>query len=321
MTTSGTYVLSYTVNEIIEEAFDLLQIAQDGETLSGDMVSRGKKALNMLIKTWQAQGAHLWTYTEGTLFLGVGTEKYDFRLAATKAANEWFETTTTADTTAGANTFSVTSAANIQENDIIGIIQSDNNLFWTTVDTVSGLSIKVDDDITLATTSGAFVRNYRPSSSTNVPLKPIARMIDVRRKEADDYEIPIILGSRQDYFDLPNKEQSGTPIQSYYDRQDIAGEDSGVLYLWSSPNSAKPVINFTYERKIQIMDNSTDTLDMPEWMQEAVIYNLATKLIPRYGCTAERAAWIKAEAMNLEDLVLTFDQELKPIRVEMVQHG
>lgn len=321
MATSGTYVLSYTVNEIVQEAFDLLQVAADGETLSGDMISRGKKALNLLIKTWQAQGAHLWTYTEGTLFLDVGTEKYDFRLAATKAANEWWETTTTADTAASATSFSVTSAANIQENDIIGIIQSDNDLFWTTVDTVSGTTITVDDAITLATTSGAFVRNYRPSSSTNVPLKPIARMVDVRREETDDYEIPIILGSRQDYFDLPNKEQSGTPIQAYYDRQDIAGEDSGVMYLWNSPDSAKPVINFTYERKIQIMDDSTDTLDMPEWMQEAVIYNLATKLIPRYGCTEARAMWIKDEAKSLEDLVLTFDQELKPIRVSMAQHG
>jgi len=319
MATSGLYTLGLTFNEISIEAFDLLQIGEDGETLDGDMKSRSMKSANTMLKEWQTQGIHLWSYTEGTLFLTVGQAKYDFRESTTHIANTWHETTTTAATTADSYTFNVTNGSNFQVDDVVGIIQNDNNIFWTTIKIISTLAITVADAITLATLSGAYVRNYRPSTSISPALIPISRIKTkgIRRKETTDYEIPIVDASRQEYFDLPNKEQTGTPIQAYYSRQDIAGESAGIMYLWNSPSSSKPVINFTYERKLQIFSSVDDTADIPEFAQEAFIYNLAVKLITKYGCSPARSQYLKEEAFRLKSDMLSFDAEMKPIKVKL----
>jgi len=322
MATSGIYTLSKTTNELAEEAFDLLQIGQDGETLSGDMIGRFKASANLLLKEWQTQGIHLWSYTEGTLFLTVGQSKYDFREASTHVANTWYETTTTAATTAGASTIVVSSAANIQNGDVIGIIQNTNNIFWTTVNGApSGSTVTLTDSITLATVSGAYVRNYRVGTATAPDLIPVSRILDVRRKESSDYEIPIVFSSREDYFGLPNKDQTGTPIQAHYARQDIAGEEGGIMYLWNAPSSSVPVINFTYERKLQVLNDATDTIDLPDYAQMAFIYNVAVKLIPKYGSSQALADLIKQEAQILKNDLLSYDSAVYPIKMKMKRHG
>ena len=317
MTTSGTYLHSLTLNEVISEALELIQAVGDGETLSGDHLDRGKRSLNNMLKEWQAQGIHLWTYKEGSLFLVVGQEEYDLRLSTTRAVNTYFETTTAADTAALATSFTVASADNLVVGDPIGIIQDGGSLFWTTIKTISSTTVTIPSPgITLATTSGAAVRNYRVTES----LIPVSRMLDVRRKEGSDYEIPIVFESRADYFNLPNKGQTGTVIQSYYSRQDVAGETSGIFYFWNAPSSSVPVINFTYERKIQIMVNATDTLDVPDYAHNAVIYSLARMLIPKFGCDPQLASFITGEAESYKNNMLAFDSTLYPIKIEMKRY-
>lgn len=318
MTTSGVYDLAFTLNETLSEAFDILGQGVDGETLSGSAFTRGKRSANLMLKEWQTQGIHLWTFTEATLFLEVGRAKYDFRDSDVRVVNEFFETNTTLDTVANALSFTVETDTDIQTSDIIGIIQDDNNLFWSTVFGVAGDVVVINDQIPLATLSGAQVYNYRPASSTNTVLIPVSKILDVRRKETTDYEIPIIFESREDYFNLPNKNQTGTAIQAYYSRQDIAGEVGGIMYLWSAPDSSVPIVNFTYERKIQILVNDTDIIDIPDFAQEAFIYGLAKRLMPKYGgITPQKVQWITAEAdRKLQDM-LSYDQAVYPINLDL----
>ena len=323
MATSGNYDLALTFNEVATEAFDILQIGADGETLSGDMITRAKSSYNLMIKEWQSQGIHLWSYEEGTLFLEVGREKYDFRDSTTKAANSWFETTTTSDTVASTTSIVVTDSSDIQDGDHIGIIQSDNNLFWTTVngDPVS-TTVNLIDAIPKETNAGAFVRNYRASTSTVPSLIPISRVLRVRRRENDDYEIPIVFESRTDYFDLPNKNQLGTPIQAHYTRQDLAGQIGGIMYLWNTPISSCPVINFTYERKLQIVvDPVNETVDVPDYAQLAVVYNLAERLLSKYGASPQRVKYIREEARKYMDNMLAYDSAVYPVVMDMQRYG
>lgn len=321
MTTSGVYTFSKTLNEIVSESLDLIQAVGDGETLGGDSLDRCARSLNIMLRGWQTQGIHLWTYTEGTLFLEVGQPEYDFRLSTTHVANKFFETTTTSDTMAGALSFALTNTDDIQTGDNIGIIQNDTNLFWTTVNSVSGLIVTTIDPVPLPTDTGAFVRNYRIATSKVPELIPVSRVLNVRRQESTDYEIPIIFESREDYFNLPNKQQNGTPIQAYYSRQDVAGETSGIMYLWNPPISSVPVINFTYERKLQIMVNPDDTLDLPDYAHEAVIYNLARRVMTKFGVSAEMAQFISGEADRYLDEMLSFDSAVYPIVMKMERYG
>ena len=79
MSTSGIYTYSRTLNQIAEEALQLLEVVGDGETLKGFHIDRAKASLNSLLLHAQTKGLNLWTETEGSLFLKVGQESYDFR--------------------------------------------------------------------------------------------------------------------------------------------------------------------------------------------------------------------------------------------------
>lgn len=308
MTTSGNYTLALTRNEIAGEVYELLQVAADGETLSGDLISRFERSANLLLKAWQANGFATWLETEGSLFLEVGTSKYD--LSTSKVTNEWYKTTTTAATTAGAYVLPVTSVANIQVGDTIGVIQDNNDLFWSTVKFINTLNITLVDPITRATVSGAKVRNYRDT------FIPVSRVTDIRRLQ-DTNETRMVELGREEYFQLPDKESTGTPVQAYYERSDVAGDKYGVMRLWNSPDSSDPVINFTYERKAQIFTGTDETVDLPDYAQQAFIYNVAKSMILKVGCSPERAGMIMAEADRLLGDMLSYNSESHPIKVRI----
>lgn len=319
MATSGAYTLSYNTNQIIEEAFDNLEIGQDGDSITGDMYKRARKSLNIMLKAWEGQGIHLWTMETGYLFMNKGQYIYDFSTA--NLANVYSETTTDAAEAIGQTIISVTATTivggdgvsrTMAASDIIGIITTDNDMHWSTVASISaGVSVTIDDALTVAAASGAVVYWYTPST-----FAPVTRMLSVRRKDTTDYEIPIILGAKEDYETLPNKSQQGTVIQTYYERS----EPTGKLYTWNAPSSVRPILSFSYERRIEIQSTTTNTFDLPEYWFDALVFNLANKLKFKYGASAFRWTEIEKEARNTLDLALTFDTSLAPIQVNLVRH-
>jgi len=308
MATSGTYRLTTTLNDVIEEALEVLQIGADGETLSADMQKRSRKTMNFMLKAWEGQGIHLWCYEEGTLFLTVGQAEYDFNSAATHLANTWYETTLSAAEASGQTILSVTSTANMVATDPIGIILSDNTIHWSTIASTTATTVTINDPLTGAASSGASVRNYRVNS-----FIPVNRIMETRRRESSTYEILINFESRADYFNLPDKSSTGVPVQTYFSRQ----QPPGKMYVWPAPSSAVDAINFTYERPIQIMSTGTDNFDLPDYWFEALIYNLADRLVLKYGCSRDRAVLIKEKARESLDIALEYDTDIYPITVEM----
>lgn len=309
MATSGVYILTTTADEVIQEAFDLLQIGTDGETLQGEDTQRAIRTLNFMLKKWD-QAGHLWAEEEGTLFLVQGQAEYDF--ATANLANVWFETTLSADEAAAQAVLSVTDTTDINIADIIGIVLDDLTTHWTTVVSKTATEVTITVAIPSAAVSGSFVRTYAPSS-----FAPVNRIFETRRRERAEYEIDMNFESRKDYMHLPDKVNTGQPIQSYFSRQ----RPSGRMFLWPPPNDTKIAINFTYERPIQIVSAGTENLDVPDYWFEAVIYGLAFRLIPKFGCTEGRAAIITAGASNSFDDALEYDSELYPIEMDMSEHA
>ena len=390
MTTSGVYGFNPTVGELILEAYELLQVASQGETLTGDMFRRGKNSLNYLLRKMQTDGIHLWTYTEGTLFLQVGQAEYDFGDPDTHVVNTFFETSLTANALAGAQTIFVEDFSNLQINDDIGIITQENNLFWTTVTaTPSSSSVSISAGLDLTASSGAIVYSHRPEvlttactvlegmdgaaqfhfatavtlvhgqevtltdffnneyagvqtvvtvgegffttelsflstssgnfTTTAETLIPVSRLTPngVRRRESTDFEIPIFSASKVDYTDLPNKSALGQPIQAYYERSIRFGK----MFLWTAPSSSVPVINFTYERQLQQVTTASETLDVAEEYHEAIVYNIARRLITKVGASQAMAQLIIGEAERSYDEALAYDDAVYPITMDMDFYG
>ena len=78
MTTSGTTTFSMTVSEIVTEARAQLGIQEAEEPLQAHELQQGTRALNMMLRAWQADGVKTWTLTEGSITLAQSDKDYVF---------------------------------------------------------------------------------------------------------------------------------------------------------------------------------------------------------------------------------------------------
>lgn len=109
----------------------------------------------------------------------------------------------------------------------------------------------------------------------------------------DSNDLPMFRLSRNEYDDLPNKDNEGYPTQFYYDRQ----RSGGTLYVWPCPDDTAGTLTYTYQRIVMDMDTSTDNFDLPQEWLEAIRYGLAKRMIGVYGKSGTPdAARVMAEA-------------------------
>jgi len=305
MATSNVTTLSYTVNDILSEAYDVLGVAADGETLSGDLFARGKRSINMLLRKWQSQGMHMWTMTEGYLFPTQGVAKFDFSTA--RVVNSYERAQTSAASTSGTNTITVVSDDNISDTDVIGVLLSTGVMQWTTVNGAPAANVvTLTDNLTADVSSGALVFSYAAGSI----LQRAERVLGVRRTDSTNYDIEMQIYSRLDYQQLPNKDEKSVPVVAHIARQ----VDNPVMYLWPTVSTENIVIPFTYERTIQAADAATNTFDLPEYWFDALHLNLAVKLAPKMGTNPVRLAEIKEQAADSLNLAMTYDNDIADLR-------
>jgi len=76
MAVSGSTDFALTANDAIQVARDLLGVRAEEEPLSQVELERGLTFLNMMLKSWEADGVMAWTKTEGTITLAQGDVDY-----------------------------------------------------------------------------------------------------------------------------------------------------------------------------------------------------------------------------------------------------
>jgi hypothetical protein len=138
------------------------------------------------------------------------------------------------------------------------------------------------------------------ASYTLDPVRPI-RILNARLKRSG-IETPMVRMTREEYDTIPQKTSTGLPTQFYYDRS----KEAALLYVWPVLSvAAGETIEYSYERELEDITASTDTLDMPVEWHECVIYNLASRLTEDYPDVSPSVAQkvdIRAE-MLLDDLL------------------
>lgn len=80
-----------------------------------------------------------------------------------------------------------------------------------------------------------------------------------------------------DYTAIPIKNITSIPYSFAFDYQDPLGK----IYVYPLPNTSLS-INVTYTPAMAVAQTASDTLDLPGWMYEALLYNLACRLAPIY---------------------------------------
>lgn len=198
--TSGIYQYDLTLNDVAQEAYEILQSAGSGETLDDSLLPSCVNTLNRMIKMWEAQGIHLWTYTQYTLFFQIGQGVYDFTDASTRLVNEFSSTALTADASALDSIISVESVEDIELGYAIGVINDSNDLFWSVVEAISGTDVTLRDALSVDSGAGNIVRTYQTADrfQTTAAAAQVATDQEVQLASQTGAEAGMIIQITQD---------------------------------------------------------------------------------------------------------------------------
>lgn len=310
MATSGEVSFTMTALEVVNKAFGKIGVKVAEQALQADEYQDGQDALNLMMKSWGAQGLHLWTKDEGVLFLDIGKASYNLGPQGDEACalDDFVGTTSTTANVATDLTVTVASTTGMAEFDFVGIELDDKTRHWTTITNIdSPTQITIDIAFPSPAKSGSTVFTY-----TNLINRP-QRVLSYRRKTFnDDNEIPVISWSRDQYFNQVNKNSSGTVVNAYYSPQ----LGNGRMYVWQTASGINDLVRFTFERPLQDIADSSDTLDFPvEWL-EAIVYNLAARLADDYDTPLPKADRITQKALSFLDDLLGWDEEMESLNLQ-----
>ena len=137
------------------------------------------------------------------------------------------------------------------------------------------------------------------ASVASVSLATYVRGVNgARYVESSTNEMPMVRWERDEYYSLPNKASSGNPTIYFVDRQDTGL----VLYFWEVPSSAA-TIKLDIDRKLDTVTATTETVDIPEELNEMMWTQLAVRCAGVFGRQAspelvDRARTVTQLAMD-----------------------
>ena len=206
----------------------------------------------------------------GTDNLGVSVSESITGPNATTVYSTEEYATVTSITVSGAGTGNIEVG---QVGDHVGIELDSGSMQWTNLG--SALSTTITPITALSGAAGTDNHVYVYTSKIQRPLD----IVECRRRNADDGDIPIWIISRTDYMDLSNKTNEGPVNSVWYDPQ----LDNGVLTTWLETDSVKDRLRMSVKYPVQDLDSSTDDFDFPQEWLDALIWNGAVRIAPKFG--------------------------------------
>ena len=301
MATSGSIDFSTTRDDIITEALEQMGMLAEGQSPSADQLISMSRTLNMLVKAWQGEGLNLFALQK--LYVYLEKDKQEYNLSSTTTdhfSTEFNKTTTSSSAIATDTTIDVSSADGMVVADYIGVKLSDGTMQWTTINTITSLTITLDTALTGAVDSSALVYFY--TTKANRPMK-ISNV--VLRDATSEQDIPIWTVSRQEYIELPNKQNDGAVNQIWYDPQ----VGTGVLSVWPQSDTVGKYLVLWVQRTLEDFDSATDDADYPqEWLLPLAL-NLAAVSCTKYGVPRFERTYIQGLAFQYKILAESFDRE------------
>ena len=306
MTTSGVDVYNETQSQIIYASARKLGFISFEETPSAAAYTAFSNQLNVLIKSLDATGLHLWTEEEATLFLQPG--QFSYTLGGTTTDNcawtTYNQTALTTNAAQGATSIVVNSATGFAANYYVGVVLNSGAIAWSKE---SGAP------------SGTTITLTIPLPA--LPLLPIMwfvyqmqvvrplRVVSGRRFAFNgQIDTQMIQMSRIDYRNQPNKSNLGVLTQFFYDPRG-GSNTQGVMWIWPAPSSVNNAFKFTWWRQIQDFAAPGNNPDLPQEWLDFLIWGLAEKMFSEAKAPASILPYIQQQASSAFETVSGFDRE------------
>lgn len=299
MATSGSINYLATRDDIITEALEQLGVLEEGQSPTAAQLTSCSTTLNMLVKTWQAEGLNLFALQRLYLFLQKDTHEYTLSSTGDNFTASFVKTTTTATAASGTTTLSITAATGMSANDYIGVKLDDGTLQWTTISGTPTTTVTLATPLTADVSSGVVVYVY--TSKANRPMK----ITNALRRDLTDNDIPMEMISRDEFVRLADKTTDGSVTQLYYDPQVSAG----ILHTWTETDTVDNYLVLWVQRTLEDFDAAGDDADFPQEWYLPLVFNLAMVMIPKYGAPSSIARQIMSFAGLYKSIAEGFDSE------------
>lgn len=122
-------------------------------------------------------------------------------------------------------------------------------------------------------------------------------------------EIVISRLNKDDYQNLPFKNQIGRPLQFWFDRQIIP-----QAWIWPASQYSFNSLVVWRRRVLQDVGNFTDTIEFPARWLDTIIYSWAARIIYILpGADLSRAPGLEAKALQARQLAWTEERDNSPL--------
>lgn len=301
MATSGSINYSTSSQEIVTEALELLGVLGEGQSPTTDQYTSALRTLNMMTKTWQADGLNLFAVQTNYLFLKLGQEQYDLSSASQDDYTSQFgQQVTVGDVLSGSATITVEFGSDLSVGMNIGVGIPGSDMWWTTVANIATNVITLSDALEDDVGEGSLVYYYLTKAN-----RPMRILEAYNHRGLANTDIPMGMIGRVDYYSLSRKDTAGQSVQLYYDPQ--IGESK--LYVWPTNNSAQDYLILLCQRTLSDFDALTDEPDYPQEWYRPLCYNLAVSLAPKYGTPSMDYQRLWLLAKDTYEMARGFDVE------------
>jgi hypothetical protein len=273
--TSGSVNFSLTRDEVINLSLKKMKVLAAGETAGSEEITDASDTLDMMLKVLQMKGLKLWLRKRATMFLALNDSQYGLGTAGDHATYSYTRTQIKTAAVSGATSLDVDATSGMAASDFIGIELDDGSLQWTTVSSVTDSDTVVipATGLTSAAAEDNYVYFYR--TKIDRPLKIAEAFV----RSVDNNDRPVRIIGQKEYLELSNKTSDGAVVAIHYDPQLTTGQ----LYVWPQSSVVTDTLELVVHRPIEDMDASTNDFDVPaEWL-EAIVWNLALRLLPDYA--------------------------------------
>lgn len=306
----ATFDFNISASDLVTSSLRIIGAIEEEETIQAVQLQDGLQALNLLIKSWQRHGVHIWRKIEGVLFLESGKFRYELGPNGDRSCEEedFVETRMDGAQTAGATSITVLSTTGMAANDNIGIFIDTATRQWTTIVSVdTATTLTIADPLQANTNDNATVFVF-----TERIQRPLRILHGRRRAGKNAGEIPTFPLSHNLYFDLTTRFTArGLPVEHYYK----ALLNEGALFLWPVPNNVDFLFKFTFSKPLADIDANADLTDFPQEWLDAIKFNLAVRLMHEYRTPIAERDQIRRDAEAYLEEVLDFDREYAPMRI------
>ena len=323
MALSGSQDFTVTRDDIIKMSLQHIGVIGDGDTPTATQLTEGALYLNMLIKFWQSDDIQLWIRKTGYILPQTITSlpaKISLGAEGGHATNAYNFTTTSAASSSGATTITVTSTTGISNTYNIGVELSDGTMQWTTVSGApAGQVVTLAVALTGNVASGASVYCYQ----TKI-LRPVRILEAFRRSSSatltsiSDTKLTPLSGN--EYFDLSSKGSTGIPTSWYYD--EVLGlstslhPGNGDFYLWPLFSNGDSLIVIRYTKIFDDFDGATNNAEFPQMWFLPLMVGLAWLLAAKNGIPLNERKTLHEEAEMLRQQTKAFDEELGSLFIQ-----